>query len=362
MLRLTSDQLQPGMVIAQNIYNAAGQVLLAKSVILDKPIIAKLREMGIDSVFINNPYLNIEPQDIIYEKTRVETIKLTHNAFESFGKTKMLNVVGIQDMIKKVVEDILDNRHAVIQLTDIRARDDYTFGHSINVCLLSTMIGAKLHLTEHQLFELALGAILHDLGMMLVPPDIFKKPSCLSPEERQAIREHPEQGFDILRKIGPIPLLSANVAYQHHENFDGSGYPRKLSGEEIHKYARIVAVADLYDAVTSDRAYRKASLPHEAYEIMIASRTTKLDPVIVDAFLENVALYPIGTTVLIDTGEIGVIIDTYPKLSTRPVIKIITDEFGNSRNGVEKVIDFTKDLTRFVVRVLSPEEIFKLDN
>ena len=358
MLRLTTAQLQPGMMIARNIFSATGTLLLSAETVLDEPLISRLGVLGIDSVFVAHPQLEIQPQELINEETRVEIIKLTNQAFENFRKTLTFNLYGICEVMRQIVEDAVDNRHVLVQITDIRARDDYSFGHSINVCLLAVMIGIKMNLTRQQLFELALGAVLHDLGMMQISPAVVQKTEPLSADEWKLIQEHAEKGFDIIRKVGQIPLVSAHVAFQHHEKVDGSGYPRGISGKNIHLYARIVAVADLYDAITSDRPYRKAYLPHEAYDILLASRGTKLDPPLVDIFMENVALYPMGTTVLLDTGETGVVVKLYPKLQARPVVKIIRDEFGKPWQGPEKIVDFTKDLIRFVVKVLKPEEVF----
>ena len=360
MVRLTTSQLRPGMIIARNIFSATGSLLLSKEVVLDEHIIARLATLGIDSVFVNHPHFEITPQEIVNEETRVEIIKMTSQAFGNIRENRTFNLTGICEAMKKIIEDAVSNRQVLVQMTDIRTRGDYMFGHSINVCLLSVMIGIKMNLNHQQLLELAMGAILHDLGMMLIPAEVLQKPDALSPADWQLIQTHTEKGFAIIRKIGPIPFVSAHVAFQHHENFDGTGYSRGITGENIHVYARIVAVADIYDAINSDRPYRKAFLPHEAYDIMLASRGTKLDPEIVDLFLENVVIFPVGTTVLLDTGEIGVIVEIHPQLQVRPVVRIIIDKFGNPWQGPEKKIDFTKDLIRFIVKVLKPEEIFSL--
>jgi len=347
------------MLVASNIYSAKGALLLARNVTLDARLISKLGNLGIESVYVRHPYLDIEPQEILHETTRVQTIQQTQKTFENFRKVKTINLADIHTIIKKIMEDAIDNRNMLIHLTDIRAHDDYTFGHSINVCLLSVMLGIKMRLKDEQVLDLALGAVLHDLGKMLVPPEILNKPGKLSPDEWKIMQEHTDKGFDILRKQGALSLVSAHVAFQHHENYDGTGYNRGLSGEDIHKYARIAAIADIYDAITSDRPYRKANLPHEAYEIMLGSRGTKLDPQITDLFLENVALYPIGSTVLLDTGEIAVVIKALPKLQARPIVKVIIDERGKSWEGLDKIVDLTLELTRFITKVLTPEEISK---
>jgi len=191
---------------------------------------------------------------------------------------------------------------------------------------------------------------------MMLPVELLNKKTPLTEEEWQDIQKHASIGFDILRKT--ISLPAAHVAFQHHENYDGNGYPRKISKDDIHEYARIAAVADLYDAITSDRPYRPAMLPHEAYEVILGSRGVKLDPRITDIFLEAVALYPVGTMVLLDNEEIGVVIEVYAKLQMRPVIQIILDK--DRQKVSDQYIDLGKELTRFIVKVLEPKEIINL--
>ncbi len=357
MFRLTTQQLQPGMIIARNIYHANGLLLLSKDTTLDAGLITRLGRIGIDSVYVQNSLLNVEPVEILHERTRVDTIKQTQKVFEGFRKSNTINIGDVQNIIKKIVEDAVDNRNMLIHLTDIRTHDDYTFGHSINVCLLSVMIGIKLYLKEDQLYELAMGAILHDIGKMFIPTEILNKPGGLTPEEWKVMREHTDKGFDLLRKQGALSVVSSHVAYQHHENYDGKGYGRGLSHEDIHKYARIAAIADLYDAITSDRPYRKAYLPHEAYELILGSMGTKLDPQLTGVFLENIALYPVGSIVQLDTGEIGVVINVLPKLQARPVVRVIANSDGQPLEGPERLVDLTQELTRFIVKVFDVKDI-----
>ena len=232
MLRLSLEHLKAGMIIARNVYNANGSLLLGKHQVLDEQVINRLENLNIDAVYVENPLCQIEPaEEVIHEKTRVEAVRFTRNAFDTFRKTQNLNLVGIQQSIQKIIDDLLCSRDVLIHLTDIRVRNDYTFGHSINVCLVAAVIGVKLRFSGQQLLELATGAILHDLGMMLVAPDLVNKKDRLTADEWEVITNHTTLGFDTLRKLGAVPLLSAHVAYQHHESFDGTGYPRGLSGE-----------------------------------------------------------------------------------------------------------------------------------
>ncbi|MBP2644745.1 MAG: hypothetical protein H6Q75_185 [Firmicutes bacterium] len=358
MLRLNVQYVKPGMIISRNIYNSSGSLLLAKDSVLDESLIYRLSQLYIDAVYIKNPFCQVEPaEDVLHEKTRVDALRVTQKAFNEFRQTRKLEVTALLDIVNKVVEDIMSNKNAVIHLTDIRANDDYTFGHSINVCLLATMIGVKLKLKETQIKELALGALLHDVGKMLVPSELLGKTGKLTRDEWKIVKAHAEQGFEILRKDCAIPLVSAHTAYQHHESLDGKGYPRGITGNKVHYYAKITAIADIYDALTSERPYRQAMLPHEAYEIIMAERGVKLDAELVDVFLENVALYPIGTVVRLNTGEIGVVVKVYSNLKSRPVLQMLVNAAGERLTGENQNMDLLQELTCFIDKVYKPEEV-----
>lgn len=188
--------------------------------------------------------------------------------------------------VGNIFTDAVENRHVLVHLSSLREHDSYTFGHSINVCIFSVMIGLKMRLPGEQLSEIAIGALLHDLGKLLIPPEILTKRGPLTADEWRRVRRHCEDAFALLGIQRGLPFTAAQIAGQHHENYDGSGYPRGLAGEQIHPYARIVAVADNFDAVTTDRPYRRAFLPHQAGQILRYSQGTKLDPRVVDAFFE----------------------------------------------------------------------------
>jgi len=183
MLRLSLENLQPGMITAKNIYNANGNRLLGYNVTLDERLIARLANIGIDSVFVKNPYFDDGSQEILHEKTRVKTIKLTQNAFTAFRRSKAINLADLHNVVKMMVEDVIHNRNVLIHVTDIRTHDDYTFGHSINACLIATVIDIKMRLSKQELQEMAFGVILHDIGKMLVPPEVLNKKEALSTEE-----------------------------------------------------------------------------------------------------------------------------------------------------------------------------------
>jgi HD-GYP domain-containing protein (c-di-GMP phosphodiesterase class II) len=359
MLRLSLGDLKPGLVVARDIYGANERLLLGNNITLDERLITKLAMMNIDSVCVKNNYIGNEPSEILSEKTRATIIKVTRQCFDAFRTQEVLNIDDIKQAITMLVDDVIDYRQDLIHLTLILTCD-YIYCHSINACLIASVIGHQLQLHKTQLQELALGVILHDIGNILLPTDILNSKHKLTATEWEILKSHAEKGFAILRKQSTnIPLMSAHVAFQHHENFDGTGYPRGLKGEEIHLYARIAAIADMYAAVTADRPYRPPMLPHEAYEVVIGSRGTKLDPNMADIFFKHVALFPIGTVVQLDSGEICLVIKVYPTLQTRPILQVMLDTTGR-RVMRAQVIDLTRELTRFVVKVFKPVDVIAL--
>jgi HD-GYP domain-containing protein (c-di-GMP phosphodiesterase class II) len=302
------------------------------------------------------PYLETDPSEIIDRRTKEETLRFIHHTSGGFLRSRGIEIGGLGTVIGKIVEDAIDDSHLLAHLSSLRVHDSYTFGHSLNVCLLSVLIGLKMHLPASQLHELAVGALLHDLGKTLVPREILTKPGVLTAEEWHTIRRHGEQAFLILRSQWALPLSAAHIARQHHENYDGTGYPNRLAGDAIHLFARIVAVADNFDAFTSDRPYRRAYQSHEAYELILWSRGGKLDPAIVDIFLDTVEIFPAGSAVALGGGEIGLVVGPPPALAGRPTVKIITNGDGTSAGGDGQLIDLAGELSRTIVRVFWPGE------
>ncbi len=243
------------------------------------------------------PYRPIEPDELLDQRTGIEALRFIHRGAGRFLRDRHIETGGLKALIVKTVEDAVDNRHILRHLTNLRTHHSYTFSHSLNVCLLSVLIGAKLRLPPGQLAELAVGALLHDLGKTRIPQRILDKPGPLSAAEWQAIHRHGQEAFRTLRSQWALPISAAHIACQHHENYDGTGYPGRLAGESIHLFARIVAVADNFDAVTADRPYRAACQSRQACEILLRSRGGKLDPRIVDTFLDTIAVLPAGSAV-----------------------------------------------------------------
>ncbi|SDF03437.1 HD-GYP domain-containing protein [Sporolituus thermophilus] len=363
MQRISIAHLRPGMVVARNVFSAQGQLLLCKGCVLTKRYIDRLRHLGITSIYIANPYTDdLEVPEAIREETRQQAIATVQQSFAKFRLEQRLDLAALESAAQAIVDELLKNRATLIHLTDIRTYDDYTFGHSVNVSILSVFTGLSLGFARGQLEELALGSLLHDVGKIAIPPAILNKPGKLAAEEMAVMQQHAATGFAILHKQNPeIPLLAAHIAFQHHERLDGSGYPRGLKGDEIHPYARIAAIADVYDALTSDRPYRRAMPPHEAYETLLVFHNKHFDGAVLDQFLRRIACYPVGSFVQLSSGEVGVIVHVPPDLPLRPTVRLLTDREGQAVSSQHE-IDLTKELSTFICKVLAEEEIIALGN
>jgi HD-GYP domain-containing protein (c-di-GMP phosphodiesterase class II) len=229
------------------------------------------------------------------------------------------------------------NPHAVLNMANIYTTDGLLYHHSVNVALMSTAIGIAYGLTEKQLIDLGVGAMLHDVGKLEIPPDVLNKPGRLTPEEYEIIKNHAMRGYDILRVQDDISAVVAHVALEHHERVDGTGYPRGLTGREMHTFGKIAAVADVYEALTANRVYRQGHLPHNALEFLLGACGTHFDQEIVQLFLRSVAVYPIGMTVHLNTGEMGVVSRIDSMHPQRPTVRFL-------RNAIGENLDFPYDI------------------
>lgn len=229
----------------------------------------------------------------------------------------------------KIINELFTSKSLMVTLSDIRCLDEYTFGHSVNVCVLSVITGIALNYNRALIDRLAIGALLHDMGKTMIPTTILNKPMELTEEEFNEIKNHSQYGYNILKNLSSISKLSAIGAYQHHERYDGSGYPLGLKGKEIHPFGAIIGMVDMFDAITADRVYRRGRPTHEAYELLAASGDYYFEHSIVKAFLSHVAAYPTGTFVLLSDNSIGVVTDTRPGLALYPEVKLLLDPAGN---------------------------------
>lgn len=317
MRYLPIEHVTEGMRLGKTIYREEdGKVLLSCGLRLKSSYIDRLRALNYTHLYImeaDDTEEDLKFVEPIKEETRVHARIVIKEAISAARQNNPIQMGTIQRVVDDIVDQILSNNDVVYNVVDLKTHDNYTYAHSVNVCILAVLTGKTIGLNRYDLRDLAIGAILHDVGKVFIDSEILNKPGELSPEEFSIIREHARYGFDALRSKVNISVVSAHVAYQHHEREDGTGYPRGLSSPENHRFAKIVAVADSYDAMTTERVYRGALMNHEAIERLANEAPVKYSPAVINSFCKAVAIYPVGSVLRLNTRESVVVVNVTQK-------------------------------------------------
>jgi len=353
--------LQPGMKLGKRIYSEEGLVLLSEGVELTNRLIGRLKDLGIGYVYISDAATeDIIIPDMLQEETRRRALVEIKQQFQSMSGLKTKSRIphfgkALSGLMNTILEDIGSQKEAMIMLMDMNASDFDLYNHSLNVCVYTLVLGVASGYTRQQLMEIGLGALLHDIGKTQIAPEILHKPAKLSDEEFKIIQQHTTYGHRILKDEPGIPLLAAHCALQHHERIDGSGYPFGLKDNEIHEYAKWLALADSYDAMTTNRVYKQALLPHQAVEVLYTGSGTLYEQRMLEKFRDCVAIYPLGISVTLSTGEIGVVADIHSRVPQRPRIRVLKDADGQTLSAPYE-IDLSTALSVMITGVEGVDE------
>jgi putative nucleotidyltransferase with HDIG domain len=262
---------------------------------------------------------------------------------EMFGDLRMgraIELEGIGELVEDISNSLLRNSHALISVARLKQSDEYTYMHSVAVCGLMIALARQLGLSAEQVKEAGMAGLLHDVGKMAIPTDILNKPGKLSDTEFDTVRGHPEAGKDMLLGSRHFSSQVLDVCLHHHEKYDGSGYPHRLTGEQISLFARMGAICDVYDAITSDRPYKKGWCPADSIRQM-AEWSGHFDKKILQAFVKCIGIYPVGTLVRLESGRIGVVIEQHDNALLTPKVKVFFS--ARSRLPIEQtVVDLAK--------------------
>lgn len=312
-MRLVPLDRAEGRALGRTIVSATGQVLLRRGVVLTPGYLQALRGLGYGAVYVEDPLVpDVELEEAVSVETQSRAQRAVREAFAQVqragdaAQARLGSLRVAADAVDAIVGE-LKSSGAVVTLVALRGATEYTFVHSVNVCVLCVLMGMQLGYDAVSLRQLGLGALLHDIGKVFCA-DLAEKPGKLTDEDWVRMKRHPWDGFEMLRSHPEVHLYSAHIALQHHERLDGSGYPRGLTGDRILPFARIAAVADVYDAVTADRPYRAGRPPHEAMGILQAEAGTKFDADVVYRLARRLAVYPNGSVVRLNTGELAVVL------------------------------------------------------
>lgn len=395
MRRVHIEEIAPGMKLARTLFYQYGGIMLAAGATLDDKAIGRLREFGYTSLYIHDEDVqDVVVYDYIDEKARLKITKHVTGLYDSL-KEETKKVVDVEHLaeatnvdirskaedkrfkkildranltetflqdVESIMEAILSDREMSLCVGTIKTVHSYLYDHSLEVAFHSAILAKNLGFPRSEIKEIVLGSLLHDIGTIFIPEDIVKKKGPLTEQEADILKQHTVFGYYLLKERSDVPLLSAHVAYQHHEHQDGSGYPRGIRGTNrivskkealsgggggIHRYADIVAVPDFYDELVSDLPYRPATPPDEAAAQVREAAGTILNQEVVNTFLSYLPVFPLGTTIVVTDGEYagwrGVVVGVGHEDLSKPLIRLLYDKTKRLKKPVD--LDLRTDET-----------------
>ncbi len=316
------SDLVPGMKIAETVLNDYGAIVIYEGTILDYNSINKLKNIGAFRLQIfDEEYVEVETKHM-FKKKHADNVRKVKELISGISSGKDLEPSKIDNVVDSVLDRLEERSDIVSCLNQIRSADEYSYSHSVNVSLISMLIGKWMKLGKERIRLLVQAGLLHDIGKTKIPLEILNKPGKLTKEEFEEMKKHTVYGYRILEKLPSVSKDVLAAVLMHHEKEDGSGYPTGLTGEKINLLAKIVSVADIFDAMTSNRVYKDKESPFEVFKFMEEDSIGKLSPVVVNLLLNNIANYYIGDRVRLCSGEIAEIVYINPRCVSKPIIKI----------------------------------------
>lgn len=331
--------LQNGMKIDQAIIDRMGRTLIARGAILDDYMIEALMNRGVSGVYtVEGEEDGTIEKDNISEKMieKIEELKVEDRAnvklTESVKKRVATGIAYLYnntesddfiDATNNIANDLMkaitDNESIAVDISALKVSDEYTFKHSVDVATMAMIIGKQHGLTEKEVYEIGIAGLLHDIGKTKIPNELLNKAGKLTDEEFLLMKQHALFGYSILKDKKELSDSVLMGVLQHHEKLNGKGYPLGVPEEKIYEYAKIISTADIYDALVTERPYKKAFSPRDAVE-MIMAMTDELDINVMRSFLDSIILYPVGSTVQLSNGENAKVIENNPKYVLRPKV------------------------------------------
>lgn len=327
MKHVLNSELREGMILGQDVFDRNMVLFLASGTILTGQHIRALSNMDVAVVAIVEKFSEDgQTQPLIIEDRLATEYKRSVENFKAIFKEtrigKKLVHEELDACVAPLLEAISDNNNIAKRLWQIESCDEYTYDHSVQVCMIAALLGKWLGYKDKELKAIAVAGLLHDIGKINIPDEILNKPVELNEEEFRIMKTHATLGYVLLMNNKDFDDETLMAVLQHHESYDGSGYPNGLKGKDISRYARIITIADVYSAMISDRIYRKRRSPFEVARIIMDSTFGCFDPYYSMIFLNKISQFYVGNIVKLTTGEIGEVVMIPKNEPARPLVKV----------------------------------------
>ena len=362
--RILREQLKPGMFIHDlNCSWIDHPFVMNSMMVSDGKVIEQIAEYGIRELFIDtskgldvpgakskdesdaeihvrfsadtqqiqahgsnpSPAVPLKEEIVVAREVHHDARKIAHQVLEDVRLGRQIEVEKLHPIVERITDSIFRNRDALISLSRIKHKDNYTFEHSVSVCVLLTSFCQAMGYERDVIQDVGIGGLLHDIGKMMVPDAILNKPGALLPHEFLMMQSHAAMGREILRQTPGVPEAAVNIAAQHHERFDGTGYPDKRKGNEITQFGQMASIVDVYDALTSTRIYHNGIAPTAALKKLFEWSKSHFNEELVHHFIRAIGIYPVGSLVSLESGLIGVVIDPDNKDLLHPTVRVVYD-------------------------------------
>lgn len=347
-MRLISiNKLESHMRLAKPIYYRDTLILKENCIGLDR-FVSKFYNLGINFVYIHDEISeDIEIPDVVQAETRHKCKLVLQSTIRNFLGSNKLDIDSLASSIETLLLEVMEHKDIQISLKEIGSIDEYTYIHCISTTIYSLLLANQLGYNKSMLSKLAMGTLLHDIGKILLDSSIIFKEGNLTDEEFEYVKTHTTLGYEALKSCSGLSELSRIIALSHHEKLDGSGYPNHIHSSKLHPFLRIVTIADVYDALTSDRCYRKKWSAKKALDHLIEFSGTLYDTELVSIFAKHIAIYPNGSIVRLSDQTLAIVQAQNAEMPQRPIVRVIADKHGTAIDKYE--IDLLKVLTITII-------------
>lgn len=375
MIKLKIEELKPGMRFSEAVYIEDDSLFVPAEVAIKAKDIDRLRKWGIDEVNtkghkINDEFLRKGDSSVFHGilsasadtgvlQIYTYAVSLLETIFEAIKNGEgRIGKDQIDSIVNKVLPLIVEKKEEMLGFIILSGQNEASLSvSSVNCMILSVIIGLEIKLPTLKLISLSVAALLHDIGMMQIPDGIKKKKGDLEEQERKLLNTHPLYSYKIITENLKYSNEIGKIASQHHERWDGQGYPRSVAGKDIHLYSRIITVADAFEAMISKRPYRNSMIGYHAMRQLLNDNSRRFDSNVLKVFIKTMGIYPIGSIVLLNDASIGRVTGVHRDAPLRPKLRIIIDKDGGKVSGKGPEIDLLQVKHLFIAKAINPEEL-----